>query len=224
MPEFVMQPNDEANRMRDNIHRKHSDLPIVLVGMPFMDARRPSIQLGLLKALATRFGFHPWSLHANLDFAMQIGLDYYQLLSEHRGNLLGEWLFSLDAFPSDSPDPDSKMLDELGEDFSYLPGSHEDNRDRLIRTRCSHVPAFLDALVDSFPWHEVIVVGFTSTFQQNTASFALARRLKERHPQIFTVFGGANFEGEMGLELVRAIDCIDAAVIGEGDDSFPALR
>ena len=69
----------------------------------------------------------------------------------------------------------------------------------------------------ALPWDEVRVVGFSCTFQQNTASFALARRLKERHPGLVTVFGGANFDGEMGLELVRCIDCIDLAVIGEGD-------
>ena len=67
------------------------------------------------------------------------------------------------------------------------------------------------------------MVGFTSTFQQNTASFALARRLKQRLPGLVTVFGGANFDGEMGPELVRAVDCIDVAVIGEGDETFPRL-
>ena len=61
------------------------------------------------------------------------------------------------------------------------------------------------------------------TFQQNTASFALARRLKQRYPHLVTVFGGANFDGEMGLELVRAVDCVDLAVIGEGDAAFPRL-
>ena len=38
-----------------------------------------------------------------------------------------------------------------------------------------------------------------------------------------TVFGGANFDGEMGPELVRTVDCIDAAVIGEGEKAFPRL-
>ena len=67
------------------------------------------------------------------------------------------------------------------------------------------------------------VAGFSSTFQQNVASFALARRLKQRYPHIMTVFGGANFDGEMGAELVRTVECIDVAVIGEGDETFPRL-
>jgi ribosomal peptide maturation radical SAM protein 1 len=197
--------------------------PVVLVGMPFMDVRCPSIQLGLLKALAVRHGFPAQTFHANLVLATQIGLDYYQRLAEHRGHLVGEWLFAPEAFPGNPPDPDACLLDDLAGQLCHLAGSPEELKKRLIRTRHCDIPAYLDALMESVPWEEVSVVGFSSTYQQNTASFALARRLKQRYPRIFTVFGGANFDGEMGLELVRAVDCIDAAVIGEGDEAFPRL-
>ena len=72
-------------------------------------------------------------------------------------------------------------------------------------------------------WGRYSVVGFSSTFQQNVASLALARRIKERFPMVKVVFGGANFEGEMGPEYVRAFPFIDYAVVGEGDMAFPAL-
>jgi ribosomal peptide maturation radical SAM protein 1 len=202
---------------------RRSAWPVVLVSMPFMDVYRPSIQLGLLKALATAHGFPARTFHANLRFAKQIGVDYYHLLAEHRGRMVGEWLFSLEAFPGAAPDPDSRMVEDLADDLSYLDLQQEGLREKLIRTRHFDVPSYLDMLVEAFPWGETVVVGFSSTFQQNTASFALARRLKRRYPHIFTVFGGANFDGEMGPELVRTVDCIDAAVIGEGDDSFPRL-
>ena len=39
---------------------------------------------------------------------------------------------------------------------------------------------------------------------RTSPSLALARRIKERHPGVVTVFGGANFDGEMGPEYVRA--------------------
>jgi ribosomal peptide maturation radical SAM protein 1 len=67
------------------------------------------------------------------------------------------------------------------------------------------------------------VVGFGSIFEQNCAALALARALKERYPRLITVFGGSNFEDEMGAEYVRALPWLDFAVIGEGDDVFPAL-
>jgi ribosomal peptide maturation radical SAM protein 1 len=202
---------------------QRSAWPVILVSMPFMDVYRPSIQLGLLKSLTVAHGFPARTLHANLSFANQIGVEYYQLLAEHRGNMVGEWLFSLAAFPGAAPDPNSRMVDELADDLSYLELPQDKLRERLTRTRHVDVPSYLEMIVDSFPWSDAAVVGFSSTFQQNTASFALARRLKQRYPHIFTVFGGANFDAEMGPELVRTVDCIDAAVIGEGDDSFPRL-
>lgn len=202
---------------------QHSARPVVLVSMPFMDPYRPSIQLGLLKALAARCGFPVRTCHAYLDFAEKIGVDYYKLLCDHRGALIGDWLFSLEAFGDAAPDRDAHMLNEMADSLSYLEASHGEAREKLLQIRSSDIPDYLDSLVDSFSWQDVAVVGFSSTFQQNTASFALARRLKQRHPEIMTVFGGANFEGEMGLELVRTVDCIDAAVIGEGDKAFPRL-
>jgi ribosomal peptide maturation radical SAM protein 1 len=198
-------------------------LPVVLVAMPFLDADQPSIQLGLLKAVTAAAGFPVRTLHANLDFAQRIGRDRYQLLCQHRGPLIGEWLFSAAAFPDTVPDPEARLLDDLAGQLDYLGTEPGKRREELLRIRDHDVPAYLDDLVAALNWEEAAVVGFTSTFQQNTASFALARRLKQRHPQLVTVFGGANFDDEMGPELVRAIDCIDFAVIGEGEDAFPRL-
>ncbi|GIH06070.1 RiPP maturation radical SAM protein 1 [Rhizocola hellebori] len=188
--------------------------PTVLVSMPFMDVDRPSIQLGLLKAIGQAHGFPVRTLHANLDFASRIGVDYYRTLAQWREPMVGDWLFAVEAFGEAAPDHEGKLLTRVAD---------ERLRDRLRRTRERDVGPFLDSLLEALPWHEMRAVGFSSTFQQNIASFALARRLKERYPAIVTLFGGANFDGEMGLELVRAIDCIDIAVVGEGDTAFPRL-
>ena len=202
---------------------KRSAFQVVLVSMPFMAPDRPSIQLGLLKSLVAGCGFPVRTLHANLDFAARIGMEYYQLLCQHRGPMVGDWLFSAEAFPVTAPDPDAHMIDDLASELAHLGTSQEELRDKLLRIRDVDVPAYLDELTRSFPWEDMAVVGFSSTFQQNTASFALARRLKQYHPNIVTVFGGANFDDEMGPELVRTVDCIDAAVIGEADEAFPRL-
>lgn len=194
-----------------------------IVSMPFMQIDRPSIQLGLLKAIGEAHGFPVRTLHANLDFAAMLGADRYRLLADHHTRMIGEWLFSLEAFGETAPDPEAQLLVEFGEEFAYLAGSAAQARELLRRVREQHVPALLDAIVDGHPWSEIRVVGFSCAFQQTTASIALARRLKRRNPDIVTVFGGANFDGEMGLELVRSVDCIDYVVIGEGDTAFPGL-
>lgn len=195
----------------------------VLVSMPFADAHRPSIQLGLLKAIVAGHGFPVRTLHANLDFAARIGVDLYRFLAGHRKCLIGDWLFSVEAFGADAPDPDGRLLDDLAAELSAATRSPRQARDRLLRAREQDVPAYLDALVEQFPLTGTRVVGFTSTFQQNTASFALAKRLKQRQPDIVTVFGGANFDGEMGTEFVRSVGCVDFAVIGDGDIALPRL-
>jgi ribosomal peptide maturation radical SAM protein 1 len=196
-----------------------ADWPVALVTMPFVSARCPSIQLGLLKALAQAHGFPATTFHLNLDFAAQVGAGRYETLCEHRGLLLGEWLFSLSAFGDEAPDSGAEFLDRFGAALARAKLSTDD----LRRLRRVEVPRFLDRLVVTIPWQDFRVVGFSSTFQQNAASLALARRIKERFPQVQTLFGGANFEGEMGPELVRGVACIDHAVIGEGDRAFPAF-
>lgn len=211
------EPGDDA------VRRGRSAVPTILVSMPFMADNQPSIQLGLLKAIGTAHGFPVRTLHANLDLAARLGVDYYRALAKHRGHLVGDWLFSLEAFGTAAPDPDDRLLDEFADALSYLGDDPDVVRDRLLRARHHDIPAYLDSLVDAVDWRDVRVVGFSSTFQQNAASFALARRLKERHPGIVAVFGGANFDGEMGLELVRTVDCVDFAVVGEGDLAFPRL-
>lgn len=198
--------------------------PVLLVCMPFMDDRRPSLQVGLLRAIAETHGFPARTLHANLDFAAGLGVDVYRALADRSGHLVGDWLFSLEAFGAAAPDPQDKFLDLYLEDIARAQDTSPARlRDRLERIRHHDVPAYLDALVDAYPWDAFRLVGFTSTFQQNTASIALARRLKERCPDLFTLFGGANFDSTMGVELVRTVECVDAAVIGEADTAFPLL-
>src|SRR5262249_2140728 len=70
-------------------------------------------------------------------------------------------------------------------------------------------------------WSAYDIVGFTTTFNQTMASLALARRLKERFPGLCVVFGGANCEGEMGLQLHKSFPFVDFVFSGEADVSFP---
>lgn len=209
---------DARSALRRATAEQRAAWPTVLVTMPFMMADRPSIQLGLLKAIAVAHGFPVRTLHANLDFAARLGLDRYRLLCDRRGQMVGDWLFSVEAFGAEAPDPGSRLLDDFAEDLAYLA-----DPESLLRIRNHDVPAYLDGMMDVFAWADVRVVGFTSTFQQNGASFALARRLKRHHPDIVTVFGGANFDDEMGLELLRRLEYIDFIVTGEGDVAFPEL-
>jgi ribosomal peptide maturation radical SAM protein 1 len=205
------------SHLSPDVRERRGRLPVALVSMPFVAWSSPSLQLGTLAPIARSHGFAVETLHLSLDFAAALG----PLLAERIARLswpTGDWLFSAEAFGDDAPDGNAKFPAEFGIDLDYLAGSLS-----LLSVRQHSVPAYLDAMMAVTDWRMFRVVGFTSTFQQNVASFALARRLKARFPHLVTVFGGANFDGDMGREWVRTMPWIDYAVTGEGDVAFPAL-
>ena len=190
--------------------------------MPFVTVAKPSLQLGLLKAIASARGYAAKTFHLALDFARQIGTPAYESLANHRGPLVGDWLFSEAAFGRDAPDPAERFLSEYGAQLRcMLPELGADPVARLRSLRRREVPGYLDRMMRAVDWGAFQVIGFTSTFQQNAASFALAARIKARHPRACILFGGANFDGEMGAELVRSVPSIDYAIGGEADEAFP---
>jgi ribosomal peptide maturation radical SAM protein 1 len=195
---------------------------ILLVSMPFADVDRPSIQLGLLKAIGTAGGHDVQTFHAYLHLAEQLGLTDYRNLCDRWGRLLGDWLFSLEAFGDEAPDPDGRLLDIVRADLER-DGSDVEFADYLWKVRRTQIRRFMDRAFAEQRWDEFDLVGFTSTFQQNVASIALARRIKEEHPAVRIMFGGANCDGDMGAELVRAFNVIDYVVSGEADVAFPAI-
>lgn len=67
------------------------------------------------------------------------------------------------------------------------------------------------------------IVGCSSVFQQHCASLALLKRIRELRPSIVLLMGGANCEGEMGLETLRAFPWLDCVVSGEADAIFAGL-
>ena len=72
-------------------------------------------------------------------------------------------------------------------------------------------------------WSEYDVVGFTSSCEQNTASLAMARLVKKRHPGCTVVFGGANWEEVMGLAQMERFPFVDIAFLGEADLALPLV-
>jgi len=211
-------------RRRSVTDEQRRALPVALVAMPLSEPVRPSIQIGLLAEIARRAGYRASTFHLYLDLAARIGVREYTELAEARQPMIGEWLFSVAAFGDDAPDLDGTLLDKAApRHLEYVLAQCDRPRSWLDDVRRDVIPAYIDDMVATTDWSRFGVVGFTTTFQQNTASFALARRLKEAHPHLVTVFGGSNFDGAMGAEWVRSIACVDYAIIGEADESFPAL-
>src|SRR5690554_5705256 len=76
---------------------------IALVAAPFNSFRRPSIQIGLLAAIARQSEWSARTHHLFLDFAAMIGSELYERIANDRGVAVGDWLFSVEAFGAEAP-------------------------------------------------------------------------------------------------------------------------
>jgi ribosomal peptide maturation radical SAM protein 1 len=193
---------------------------VALVNMPFSFSKYPSIQLGTLSALLKSNGIPVDCHHLNVRFAHKIGVPLYELICEKRA-LFGEWLFSHLLFRdnpkhAEYPRTFKPVFEQIAQESGH-PGLFFE--DMATRT----APQFLTWALTAIDWGQYKIVGFTSTFDQNVASLTMAKLIKDLYPSVTIVFGGANFDGEMGLEHFRAFPWIDHVVVGEGEDTFPAL-
>ncbi len=190
--------------------------------MPFGAVDIPSIALAQLDAVvAGQLGGTVASrvLHLNLDFVPLLGLDLCNVVAgavEANTAGLGDWIFKRAAFPEMADDPEDYLLRHFSANRAYL-----DRFRRELVGRREQLGGFLDELIERYALAEADLVGFTSMFSQNLASFALARRLKQRNPRLLTVIGGANCEAPMGAVIARRVEWIDFVFSGPALRSFP---
>lgn len=193
---------------------------VALVNMPFSFSKYPSIQLGTLSALLKSQGIPVDCHHLNVRFAHKIGVPLYEMICEKRA-LFGEWLFSYLLF-RDNPKRTEypKVFKPVFEQIARQSG-HSIAYFEEMATKIA--PQFLTWALTAIDWGQYTLVGFTSTFDQNVASLTMAKLIKDLYPNVTIIFGGANYDGEMGMEYFRAFPFIDHVVVGEGEVAFPAL-
>jgi len=197
-------------------------MKVTLVHMPWGAIDVPSLALGIMRAAVARAGHDVEVRYANLDFVdwvtdrIPFGLPDYRYFSESsyfQG--AGDWVFSSALYDRQrSFDTFSQLLVAAGASETEI---------ALTRRLHRMVPEFVRELVAEIAADAPDVVGFTTTFQQNTASLAAARLLKQLRPQTRTVFGGANCDGPQGAALHRNFPFLDYVVRGEGEVAFPRL-
>lgn len=197
-------------------------LRIALINMPFAALRFPSLALTQLKTvLEDRFKEQVSVdvLYLNQDFGNHLGQDLYQYITtsmDSQNSGIGDWFFRQSAFPETA----ANSQEYFKRYYPYRTQAYEHFK-KLILDKQSTLDAFMRELVTRYNLAEANIVGFTSMFTQNMASFAMARIVKEANPNIVTVMGGANCETPMGEEIAKNVKQIDAVFSGPGLVSFP---
>ena len=193
---------------------------VLLLSMPMGALERPALGLSLLKARLNEVGFACDVRYLTFAFAEFIGQTDYQWMCYELPYtaFAGDWSFT-QALYGDRPETEQAYVQEVMRQAWKLTDA---DIARVLHIR-SMVPYFLSHCMDAIPWRDYSMVGFTSTFEQNIASLALAKRIKQAYPKISIVFGGANWEADMGYELHRQFSFVDFVCSGESEVSFPAL-
>lgn len=188
--------------------------------MPFGALNRPPLGISLLKGRLAELGVSCDIWCAAFPFAEFIGYEEYQWISSELPYtaFAGDWVFTRSLYGANRAAEDHYLQEVIRETWRL----DEISVNRILYIQ-SFVGYFLDHCMAAVPWDDYEIVGFTSTFEQNIASLSLAKRLKEAHPNLSIVFGGANWEGEMGQELHKCFPFVDYVCTGEADESFPAL-
>jgi ribosomal peptide maturation radical SAM protein 1 len=193
---------------------------VLLLNMPFTTITYPPIAVSLLKACLEKENLACDTRYFNLDFANMMDTETYEsICNEQNGDLFfGERLFASEVYDDHVLCPDNEYI-------------------RFLRKRCPSsdfyienyqlilpkIKDFLDQCMKIINWNDYYLVGFTTMFEQNMSSLALAKRIKLRHPEIKIIFGGANCEGEIGFALHRHFPFVDFVCSGEGDIVLPKI-
>jgi ribosomal peptide maturation radical SAM protein 1 len=197
---------------------------------PFLPAHQPALGVSSLAAVVQRSGrrsdvcyLNVSGLHGRLSPSLRVFIAKFSQLS-----LLGEVLFA-PALWGEAARPWAAYLDalhqELGRAASAVAASGDwrrvlsllDQHAAELEAFAASTPALCDAwaarVLDGAP----DVVGFSTTFQQNVATLAVARRVKALAPGVPILLGGANCEAEMGEALAASFPFVDHVVQGEAE-------
>jgi ribosomal peptide maturation radical SAM protein 1 len=201
---------------------------VVLVVLPFAGLKHPSLGVSLLKGHALRLGVTACVSYLNFQLAEWLGQELYDSIElggissgpvqRHSTEaLLGEWFFADLVFDHSLP--------PAAEYISKFVSAHPERAslsERILQARARN-REYVEWCVEEILRDRPRLVGLTTTFDQTCACLAVARRLKASADPPLIVMGGANCEGEMGVQIAHSFPYVDFVCTGEGDEVFPAL-
>jgi ribosomal peptide maturation radical SAM protein 1 len=208
----------------------HCDALIIVP--PFGEVHYPSLGAHVLQACARGAGFKVSVFYANLLFAAMVGPKFHSSVARaFPGAFIGERLFARAAYglpplgrhAEDMCAPDRILGNALGVPVygDFLLGARELLRDAPIVE--ARVPEWVEAVGAYIGSLGIKVIGATSTFEQTAPAISLLKAASRNTPEVVTIIGGANCEGEMAQGICGVAPFIDYVFAGESEATFPAL-
>ena len=194
---------------------------ILLISMPFASVQFASMGLSTLKPVLELHEMACDIVYLNFAFRKFVNdAEAYDRVTDHW--MLGEWVFGGELFGEDWVDSRAGSIERVSEIIASQ--SAQKNHSQILGAAGRYrraAGAFLDRCITDINWEKYQIVGFTSAYSQQTASLALAQRVKKCFPEKVIVFGGANCQDEMGLAIMEHFSFVDWVFSGDAEESFP---
>ncbi|ADO72608.1 RiPP maturation radical SAM C-methyltransferase [Stigmatella aurantiaca] len=215
---------------------------------PFLPEHQPALGVSTLVSVLQKEGIKASVQYLNVQFMRQIGWELYYYLSyatppeilagemaflpASPDLLLGEMVFApaLWGEAASNWEAYADLLTPLLEVKQHTEGATSGGARREQALHWGKAREQIRALREDSPrivrqWAQELlrdkprVIGFTSTFQQNVASLALAKELRRLVPreELTIIMGGANCEADMGKAISDNFPFLDHVVSGEGE-------
>ena len=198
----------------------------------------PPLGPALLSAGVKKMGFECRTFYWNIDFIRSYpARQARRRVAMHRTVshlfLMNESVFVKQVFP-DADDNDPRIAARLAAMEAQVRAARKQRHSFVVESGLARervlptvlIPTLravagdaIEAMAERLASYDI--VGISSTFSQNMAALALARRVKTKWPEKTIVLGGANCDDIMGETLRTQFDFIDYVFSGEVDFSFP---
>lgn len=186
---------------------------VLFAYMPYHRLTHPALGASILKSCLRNNGISARVAYFGLDYAARIGTTLYNALLNSRTPLLqAEWTFAQAAF---GPGFREERQQDIGRPYAWAT--------RDIRRAAREAEQWIQEIVAAIADNPPKILICSSMFQQNLASLAVLRGVKEKCPNVITIMGGPNTEGILGVGLLRRAPWLDYVCAGEGEQTLPSL-
>ena len=189
---------------------------VLLISMPFALPSTPSIQLGTLSSYLTDKGIAVDVHHAYLECADILGPKLYHIISD---TFFHEVFYPFLLFPEHV----RKYRSKIRKHFSSTIRGFADVKSVRFETVLDRITSFNEELLTTIDFSKYRLIGFSVTYDQLRPSIYIARRIKQKYPDIPIVFGGGRCTDELGVSLLKTFSEIDFIVSGEGEETLTSL-
>jgi ribosomal peptide maturation radical SAM protein 1 len=189
---------------------------VVIVVPPWAELNWPSLSAHILQAVGVQEGIEVAVLYANLYFGARVGQGAYEVIAYGpRGALLGEGLFSARAFGL------PPLIERGGKALAAELARLEVPLGEAQLTEYESIATgWVDDVAELIASARPRLVGATTGFEQTSASIAILDAVKARTPDVTTIIGGPNCEGEMAEGVASLPSHVDHVFSGEAEVTF----